>query len=71
MFKRLKNFFFVIKPYWKYGKMYIIVQIMVNVLANIIATYYSTCMNRDIIDKLTLGGTATEVILIAVVYEGI
>lgn len=71
MFKRLKNFFFVIKPYWKYGKAYVIVQIMVNVLASIIATYYSTCMNRDIIDKLTLGGTATEVIFIAVVYEGI
>ncbi|MCD7747748.1 MAG: ABC transporter ATP-binding protein/permease [Firmicutes bacterium] len=71
MFKRLKNFFFVIKPYWKYGKAYVIVQIALTIFTSVALTYYKTCMNRDIIDALTLGKSAGEVALIAAAYIGL
>ncbi|MDR1631185.1 MAG: ABC transporter ATP-binding protein/permease [Oscillospiraceae bacterium] len=79
-FARVRYIFFLLKPYWKYGKLYMIVTILMAAVFQPLSTYLSTLLPQKAIDAvmqgaprkdilLTVGGYTLIIALIAVITK--
>ncbi|MDR3314282.1 MAG: ABC transporter ATP-binding protein/permease [Oscillospiraceae bacterium] len=59
---KLRYILFLMKPYWKYGKVYYIVSMVMAVLFQPFSTYLTTLMPKAAIDGVARGKTPKEIV---------
>ena len=64
--KKIKNrfryLFFLLSPYWKYGKLYVISMLLVSIIVSPLETYLTALMPQKTIDRMMGGGTRKEIL---------
>lgn len=69
MKKKINNYCFLIKNFWKYGKVYFFLAAVIAILTNLVSIWVATCLNRDIINAISEQRKFFQIVLIAVVFE--
>lgn len=59
----LRYIFFLLKPFWKYGKAYVIVTFMIAAVFQPLSTYLSTMLPKKAIDAMMAGAQRREILL--------
>ncbi len=59
----LRYIFFLLKPFWKYGKAYVIVTFMIAAVFQPLSTYLSTVLPKKAIDAMMAGAQRREILL--------
>ena len=62
--QNFKNVIFLIKPYWKYGKLYIVVSLLIACVVMPISTIATVLYTQTIIDAVGAGASFSEIIII-------
>ncbi|MDR1328760.1 MAG: ABC transporter ATP-binding protein/permease, partial [Oscillospiraceae bacterium] len=71
-FKRtVSNMLWVMKPYWKYGKLYVIISFVMNVISAPIGAIAGVTVAQAVIDAVVAGNTLAYVLKIIAAYFGI
>jgi len=65
---KLKYILFLLKPYWEYGKLYMLITIAVSVLLKPLSTYLATLLPQKAIDALMAGEGRRELLLTIGLY---
>ncbi len=69
--KQFKNIAWLCRPYWKYGKLYIILSLVLLVMRSTIEDVIYVRFPEIIIDSLAEGGTISNIVVIAAIICGI
>ena len=62
--KNIKNVVYLIKPYWKYGKIYIIISLIISAFIIPIGAFFGVLYTQTVIDAVVDGATFKEVLII-------
>ncbi|MCL2518787.1 MAG: ABC transporter ATP-binding protein/permease, partial [Oscillospiraceae bacterium] len=65
------NIFYLIKPYWKYGKLYLFGKIAVTIICAPLLALIEVTLTQAVIDAITTGKTLKETLLIAAIYQSV
>jgi len=57
---------FLIKPYWQYGKSYIIISLLISVFIVPITPLITVLLTQTIIDTITIGATFNDILMIII-----
>ncbi|MDR1464866.1 MAG: ABC transporter ATP-binding protein/permease [Oscillospiraceae bacterium] len=60
---KLRYIFFLLKPFWKYGKTYVIVTVLMSALLQPLATYLTTLLPKAAIDGVVAGVQRQEILM--------
>lgn len=66
---KIKYILFLIKPYWKYGKGYMLTVILLSTLLQPVSTYFTASLPKKAIDAVMNEAPRNEVILIIVLFS--
>ena len=61
MKKKLRYLIFLLRPYWKYGKLFMCVMLFSALVVSPLSTYLTTLLPQKTIDKMVGGGTTSEI----------
>jgi ATP-binding cassette subfamily B protein len=67
--KNIKNIFWLVKPYWKYGKIYMLGKLVISIFIAPVLALIEVTLIQAVIDAITVGATLKATLLIAVSYE--
>jgi len=65
---KIKYIFFLLKPYWKYGKLYMIITVVMSALVQPVSTYLATLLPKQAIDAVVAGAQRKEILLTIGMY---
>jgi len=65
---KLRYIFFLLKPYWKYGKAYVIVTVVMAAVFQPLSTYLATILPKKAIDLVMAGGQRRGILLTIGIY---
>ena len=65
---KIKYIFFLLKPYWKYGKAYVIVTVIMSAVIQPVSTYLATLLPKEAIDAVVAGKPRKEILLTIGLY---
>lgn len=60
---KLRYIFFLLKPYWKYGKVYVVVTVVMAAIFQPLSTYLATILPQKAIDAMMAGAQRREILL--------
>ena len=66
--KSLRNLFFLFKPYWKYGKTYIMLSLVISVVISPINSLASVLFTQTVIDAVASGATFKNIVWIIIQF---
>ena len=69
LIKNIKNIFWLMKPTWKYGKVYVIGKFILTIFLNPFQMLIEVTLIQTIIDAIISGATMKSVLWVAVGYE--
>ena len=69
--KNFKNLLFLLKPFWNYGKLYVLLALILPVVCNIVSIIVSTFMNGKIVDAIVDNFDFWSVFKIALFYTAL
>ena len=65
---KIKYIFFLMKPYWQYGKLYVIVSVFLAVVLQPLSAWLTTLLPQKAIDGLMAGKPRNEILLTIGIY---
>ena len=69
--KNFKNLLFLLKPFWNYGKLYVLLALILPVVCNIVSIIVSTSMNGKIVDAIVDNFDFWSIFKIALFYTAL
>jgi len=61
---KIKYIFFLLKPYWKYGKVYMVVTLLMAAVFQPLSTYLTALLPQKAIDAMMAGAQRREILLV-------
>ena len=65
----IKNVFYLMKPYWQYGKLYIIVSVFMSIFIGPLANILNVYFHKTVLDSIMDGNPFIKIILIIAFFE--
>ena len=65
---KLKYIFFLMKPYWKYGKLFMALTVVMSAVVQPISTYLATLLPKEAIDAVVAGKSRKEILITIGLY---
>jgi ATP-binding cassette subfamily B protein len=69
LFGNIGNILYLVKPYWKYGKIYFVGKFVISIFCSPILALIEVILIQVVIDAITTGATLRATLLIAVSYQ--
>ena len=71
MKKKIGFLLFLLKPYWKYGKLFMVVMLITSLVVKPLSTYLTTLLPQKAIDTMIGGGTKKEILTVILSFAGV
>ncbi len=69
--KKIGFLLFLLKPYWKYGKLFMAVMLITSLAVKPLSTYLTTLLPQKAIDTMIGGGTKKEILTVILSFAGV
>jgi len=66
---KLKHLLFLLKPYWKYGKLYMIISLIGSVVLTPVSAYLTVKLPANAIDAVVRGDSGKQILIIVISYS--